>query len=218
MPPAPSFNKSQVSTSGQRGPVGTALAACMAIDVLSLVDPAVGAVADLKAATATVAAIVALDADDLLTAGKTKLAAHTGRNLTFTTAGATASDAPANVVIVGKLNGVAVTETLALSQTAATATGVKCYDEITSITYPAADGTGATIAIGIGDKFAFPTKVKVRGAAMGILKELEDNAEATAGTLVLPATCDPNGNYTANSAPDGALDFTVYYEREPPTL
>lgn len=213
----PSFKRTQLAVSGQRR-LGGALAACMALDVLSLVDPAVGAIADMKAATATVASIVTLGPTDFLSAGKTKLLAHTGRNLTFTTAGGTAADAPATATIVGTLGGVAVTEVLSLAQTAATVVSIKCYDTITSIVYPAADGTGATVAIGIGDKFAFPTAPKVRGAAMGILKELEDNAAATAGTLVLPATSDPNGNYTANSAPNGALDFTVYYEREPPTL
>lgn len=105
--------------------------------------------AGLKAATATVASPVTLTATDLLSAGVDVLDAHP-RRLTFTTAGATASDAPATVDISGTVNNVAQTESgLALSQTAGSVTSTKAWDGTgLTITYPAADGTGATIAIG----------------------------------------------------------------------
>lgn len=110
----------------------------------------------LKAATATVASIVTLGPADLLDAGEAMLLKHP-RQLTFTTAGVTAADAPATVTITGTdMNGTVQSETLALAQTAAAVTSVKAYRTITSIVYPAADGTGATIAIGIGAAFVYP--------------------------------------------------------------
>ena len=123
----------------------------------NLVGLAAPGAAVLKAATATVAAPVTVLPAGLLAAGLAQLAAHP-RPLTFTTAGGTAADAPANVVITGTdMNGAAQSETLALAQTAAAVTSVKAYKTIVSIVYPAADGTGATIAIGIGAAYIYPT-------------------------------------------------------------
>lgn len=103
----------------------------------------------LKAATATVASIVVLAPADLLAAGLAMLVAWP-RQLVFTTAGGTPADAPANAVIVGTDQyGVAQTETVVLAQTATTATSTKYWKTITTITYPAADGTAGTVAIGI---------------------------------------------------------------------
>lgn len=105
--------------------------------------------AGLMAATASVAAPVVQTTADLLNAGEALLAVYP-RRLTFTTAGVTPADAPASVDIVGTVGGVPVTETLNLAQTATMVTSVNAYQEITSLTYPAADGTAATIAIGYG--------------------------------------------------------------------
>lgn len=106
--------------------------------------------AGLKAATATVASPVILTSADLLDAGEALLATYP-RRLVFTTAGATASDAPATAAIVGTdYADAAQTETVTLAQTATTASSTKAWKTITTITYPAADGTGATIAIGYG--------------------------------------------------------------------
>jgi hypothetical protein len=118
----------------------------------------------LKAATATVAAPVTVLPAGLLAAGIAMLAKH-ARQITFTTAGTTPADAPANVVITGvDHTGAVATETLALAQTAATATSVKAYKSITSLVYPAADGTGATVAIGIGAAFVYPATATVKAA------------------------------------------------------
>lgn len=123
----------------------------------NLVGTAAPGAAVLKAATATVASVVTLLPASLLAAGLAQLAAHP-RPLTFTTAGTTPADAPANVVITGTdQNGAAISETLALAQSAAAVTSVKAYKTITSLVYPAADGTGATVAIGIGAAWIYPT-------------------------------------------------------------
>ncbi len=125
-------------------------AAAIAVDEFTnLPGLAAPGAAVLLAATATVASIVTVLPAGLLAAGLAMLAAWP-RQLTFTTAGSTASDAPANVVITGTDHlGAAASETLVLAQTATVVTSVKIYSAITSIVYPAADGTGATVSIGI---------------------------------------------------------------------
>jgi len=115
--------------------------------------------AGLKAATATVASTVTVLPGGLLSAGIAALLANP-RKLRFTTAGGTPADAPANVVITGTdYTGAAQSETLALAQTASSATSTKVYASITSLAYPAADGTAATIAVGYEDAFASAAEV-----------------------------------------------------------
>lgn len=105
--------------------------------------------AGLLAATATVAAPVTVLAASLLAGGVAAILAQP-RRLVFTTGGVTPSDAPASVTIVGTdYADAAQTESaLALSQIAGSVTSTKAFKTITSIAYLAADGTGATIAIG----------------------------------------------------------------------
>lgn len=104
----------------------------------------------LKAATATVGDEVVLTEADLLEAGLALLATYP-RRLSFTTAGSTAADAPASADIVGTdYADAAQTETVTIGQTATTVFSTKAWKTITSITYPAADGTDATVAIGYG--------------------------------------------------------------------
>lgn len=133
------------------------LAGFVAEEWTNLVGTAAPGAAVLKAATATVASVVTVLPAGLLAAGLAQLAAHP-RPLTFTTAGTTPADAPANVVITGTdQNGTVISETLVLAQTAAAVTSVKAYKTIVSIVYPAADGTGATVAIGIAAAYIYPT-------------------------------------------------------------
>lgn len=210
-----SFNYRRLATL-QRGPAAKALAACLAIDVAELVDPAAGAADDLLNATATVASPVTVLAAAMKAPGLAKLAAHGARKVTFTTAGTTA-DAPATVDIVGEdIDGNAISETLALAQTAAAVTSVKAYSTLTSVTYPAADGTSATIAIGIADVFGLPSKVRDLGGGPNILREIEDGADVTtAGTFESAATSAPYGSWAPDTTPDGSADFGLVYEHDP---
>ncbi len=209
------LSRTKYANSGQRNH-GKALAFMLPADVLELVDaPAASAVAIL-AATATVAAPVTLTqaAGDLLTGGLAELAARPGgRQITFTTGGATPADAPANAVVTGlDSNGDVATETVALSQTAAAATSLTCWKDITSVAYPAADGTAATVSIGYNDTFGLPSPAKLRGGGVAAIYELEDGAVPTAGTLTDTTNAAPNGGYSPDSTPNGALDFHLAYE------
>lgn len=195
---------------------GRALAFMLPVDVLELTDPPTLDVDGLKVATATVAAPVTLtkDGGDFIANGLAELAAVPGgRQLTFTTAGSTPADAPATATVVGlDSNGNEATEVVTLAQTAAAATSATCWTDITSITYPAADGTDATIAIGWNNVFGLPSKAFLRGGGIPVVFELEDGAAPTAGTFIAPASAAPNGGYTPNSTPNGSLDFHLCYE------
>lgn len=184
------------------------------LHVQTWTDPAAASTTALKTATATVASTVTILAAALSAGGKNALAAYP-RNITFTTAGGTASDAPATATITGTdIDDNALTETVTLSQTAATASGVKAFKTITSIAYPAADGTGATVAIGIGNVFGLAKKAKTRAGTVAVIKEHAAGAIVTNGTFVVPATGAPYGTYSPNTAPDGSNDYCVIFERD----
>lgn len=116
------------------------------------------------------------------------------------TAGGTAGDIKAIQVIVAgtNINDEAITETLPAFtvDTAGTVLGAKAFKTVTSITIPAHDGTGATTAIGFGDKIGLPDFLPfgntVIAAAVG------GTREATAPTVVADDneleknTVDPN--------------------------
>lgn len=146
-----------------------------------LAQPAASAAA-LKAATATVASVVVLTTADLLDPGEAAILANP-RKLTFTTAGGTPADAPANVVIVGTdKNDVVNGETLNLAQTGTAVTSVNRYKTITSLTYPAADGTDATIAIGYAasaDLGGAPYRLAVCTGAGDFVFQLPDGNSVT---------------------------------------
>lgn len=181
-----------------------------ALCVVEYTNPLTAAAAGLKAATATVAAVTTLNEADLLQAGRTELAANP-RNVTFTTAGTTPADAPANAVITGfDADGKPQTETVTLAQTAAAAAGVKGWSKITKIVYPAADGTGATVSVGFGVVLGLPKKPQARAGLTTPIREIAIGAAVTTGTF--DAT---NKTYTPAAAPNGTNDYCVYYEYDP---
>jgi|HigsolmetaAR201D_1030396.scaffolds.fasta_scaffold26948_1 hypothetical protein len=181
-----------------------------AIAVVEFTNPAAAGAELLKAATATVAAPVVLTKADLLSGGLTTLA-NEPRNLTFTTGGSTPSDAPATATITGKgPNGVPQTETVTLAQTATVATGTKLWTDIEKIEYPPADGTDATVSIGIGSAMYLPKKPKERAGLAVIIREVAAGAAVTTGTLNAAES-----SYTPATAPNGTNDYAVYYEYDP---
>ena len=164
----------------------------------------------LLAATATTVAVQTVLEAGLLTPGKAELAANP-RNVTFTTAGGTAADAPATALITGfDAEGKAQTETVNIAQTATTAAGVKAWSSITSIVYAAGDGTDATVSIGFGVVLGLKKTPKVRAGLATPIKEIVAGSVVTNGTI--SAT---NKTYTPNSAPDDSSDYAVFYEYDP---
>lgn len=189
-----------------RSDLARVLGAMAAISVDEFTNPAAAGAADLEAATATVAAQRVVTT--FLAGGLAKLAAYP-RNITFTTAGSTPADAPASATIVGTYRGKPQTETVNVAQTATIATGTKPFSTITSITFTAADGTDATVSIGVGAGLGVGQLPKSRAGAVTIMHEI------AAGSVVTNGALTAEGLYTPNSAPNGTNDYAVYYECRP---
>lgn len=186
----------------------------MAVDEYT--DEPVEDIDAIVVALATVAAAVTLSGADLDgVVGGADMDAP--RNLSFTTAGGTPADAPATADVVGKdINGKTLTETVTLAQTASTVYSVKAFKSVTSISYPAADGPNATVAVGFGPAMGLSKPLVSRAGAAAVFQEVEAGtvlaADAVTGTFVDAATSGPNGTYTPATAQDGANDYAVYYE------
>lgn len=177
-------------------------------------NPAATSATGLKNAAATVADVVTYTAADLKSAGKADMLANP-RTITFTTAGVTPADAPANVVITGTdVDGNSISETLSLAQVADIVESVKAYKTITSLVFPAAQGTAATIAIGLGTKLGLRKKLKSRAGLATCIKEIAAGAVVTNGVFTAAATSAPNGLYAPNANPDGSKDYCIYYESD----
>lgn len=188
-----------------RADVARTLLPLAAITVEEFTNPAATDAAGLEAATATT--VAPRTVTSFLAPGIAALAAF-GRNVTFTTAGGTAADAPASALVTGtNMDDVAQTETVNLAQTAATVAGVKIFKTIDSVAYAAADGTGATVSIGFGSLLGLTKTPKTRAGLAAIIREIAVGALVTTG--VLNAT---NRSYAPASAPNGTNDYCVYYE------
>lgn len=103
--------------------------------------------------------------------------------------------------------GVTIVET---SGSGTSMAGAKAFKTITSVV-PSANITGATV--GTGDKIGLPLRLPGVGY---VLKEIQDEAAATAGTVVAGVTSaatattgDVRGTYDPNSACNGALSFKL---------
>jgi hypothetical protein len=191
------------------------LSSFVPIDAYEITDAAAAAAAALRAGFATTVAVQVWLAADLLAPGKAALAAYP-RRVQFTTAGGTPAHAPATATVAGKdAKGLALEETINLAQTATTADGVKFFSEITSVTFSAGDGTGATIAMGFTAAIGFKETPKLRNAAVAAVQEFTNGVPSgTRGTYITPASGAPYGGVTFNTAPNGTNDYTVYFERE----
>lgn len=115
--------------------------------------------------------------------------------------------------ITGTRLGRAVTEAWSVTAgtTSKTFTGAVAFDTVTSITeVVAADASANTIIMGTGKVLGLIAK----SSYPRMLGELEDASVPTAGTIVVASTsanADARGTYAPNSAPNGSLDFTIWY-------
>lgn len=127
------------------------------------------------------------------------------------TAGGTAGDIKAiQVTVAGTdIDGNAISEVLPAFtvDTAGSVTGSKAFKTITSITIPAHDGTGATTAVGVGDKLGLPVKLSrntVIAAYLGGTKEGTAPTVAVSATALESNTVDLN---SANNSTEVVIDF-----------
>lgn len=180
--------------------------AAIAIDEFT--NPAAPGAADLLAATASTVAVQTYTAAQLLAPGLAKLAAYP-RNVTFTTAGVTPTDAPDTVTVVGTYRGKAQSETISVAQTATIANGTKPFSTITSITYAAGQGTAATVSIGVGQGLGVSQVPLSRAGLVAPVREIAVGAAVTTGALTA------TGLYTPATAENGTNDYAVFYEYDP---
>jgi hypothetical protein len=137
-------------------------------------------------------------AADVVTTGITNPAVP--RNITAT-AGGTAGDIKAVQVVVEGTNYAdeAISETLPIFtvNTAGSVEGSKAFKTVTKITIPAHDGTGATTAIGFGDKLGLPYKLAHNTVLAAYLNNVK---ESTAPTVAVSATAVESNTIDLNSA------------------
>jgi hypothetical protein len=101
---------------------------------------------------------------------------------------------------------------------AGAAAGKKAFKTVTSVEV---DGNSSAVTVGTGDVLGLPVGLVKTGQ---VLKELQDGAAATAGTVVAAVqsaatatTGDVRGTYDPNSACNGALSFTLIVALRDPT-
>lgn len=135
------------------------------------------------------------------------------RNITVTTAGATPADAPATALVTGKdIFGNVMTETLNIPQTATIAVGAKAFASVSSIVEAAGEGTAATMSYGTGALIGLAKPIKTRAGLTAPVREIANAAVVTNGVFATTAVGVPNGTYAPNSAPNGALNYALFYE------
>ena len=99
------------------------------------------------------------------------------------TAGGTSGDIKAVAVIIAGTNfeDVAITETLPVFtlDTPGTVEGLKAFKTVTSITVPAADGLGATVSIGFGEKLGLPSRLAHNTVTRTFLNNTKEGTDPT---------------------------------------
>lgn len=183
-----------------------------AIAIEEFIDPIAADPNGLVLSQASVAAPVVLTgaALDGLLGGTTF---DPPRNVTVSTAGVTAADAPATMNVTGTdINDAPLTEVVTVAQTATIAAGVKAFKTFTQIDFPAADGTDALLEVGIGEVFGLAKPIKSRAGLAALSLEIEAGVVVATGTVVDAATADPNGTYEPAVVADAANDYAVQYE------
>jgi hypothetical protein len=134
------------------------------------------------------------------------------RNVTLTVA--TTNQSGINFTVYGTdVYGAAMAEVIA-GPNANTVGGVKAFKTVTKVAANAAIATNG-VSVGFGNVLGFPVHVPIGGL---VLKEIQDNALATAGTIVpglnpltkaLNNNADVRGTYLPNATPDGSKSFSL---------
>lgn len=126
------------------------------------------------------------------------------RNITATAGGTAADIAAVSVIVWGKdyaNSSIADTLTAFTVNTAGTIQGTLAFKSIDSVYIPLHDGTGATTAIGWGDKLGLPLKLSHNTV---IFAFLGNTKEGTAPTVVANATVLSRNTIDLNSALNGS--------------
>jgi hypothetical protein len=163
------------------------------------------------------------DADETVNSGTTEWQnvdeLDPPRNVTITTTSHSDIDAVA-VVITGKVrdsNGDLIdqTDTITLTNDGNTTdAGTKAFSIFQSAFIPLQTGTGGELDFGFGDIIGLPSPMKTRAGLLAPIREISDGVELTTGTFTTAAAKPPNGTYLGAQTPDGAEDYSLFYETD----
>lgn len=158
--------------------------------------------------TATTNVEVVYEAGDLLQTTLTY-----ARRVTITSTSNAAFTSVAVVIVGTDINGNALSDTITTTAGGgATDSSSAAFATIESITIPAQGGAGATYTIGFGAGLGLSKPLRARQGVNVVLREHAAGSLVTNGTFVLPASAEPYGLYTPNSAPNGTNDYAILYE------
>lgn len=135
------------------------------------------------------------------------------RNVTLTLSGTAANiDGAVDPTVTGiNLMGESVTETFdATENTAGTLTGALCFKDITSLTFPAQDGTNVSLAVGFGNKFGAPITMWVGGGTTAGGQVLLTNCNGSTnegGTWTVDDDEIEKNGFTPTTACNGSIDW-----------
>ena len=186
-------------------PLGAGLLQAYDSRTVSRLVPAEHTWSATEAATASTTAVHAAvtDTGTAQTITTSITAPPCARNITATAGGTSADVAAIQVVITGTdMEGNVITETLPAFtvNTTGSVVGSKAFATVTSIYIPAHDGTGATTAIGFGDKLGLPYKF-ARNPVMRSF--LGTTLEGTAATVAVSSSDLESNTVDLNSALNG---------------
>lgn len=111
------------------------------------------------------------------------------RQIQFTTAGSTPAHQPATATIYGKdERGKPQTEVVPLKQEAGLFLSAFFYSDVDKVELSAGQGTGATLAIGLGAKIGLKQKVLSRAGRVAVIQEVAAGSVVTNGVVATAAT------------------------------
>jgi hypothetical protein len=173
-----------------------------------------------KVSAATSNAVLAATAT--VVAGRTITSGITNpdvpRNLTITTGGTTANIAAGSVVIYGtNIEGKPISENFTMADNLnGSVTGNKAFKTVTSVVFPAADGTAATISVGTGAKLGLNHRLVPDKSSIVVIQDTAIDGTAPA-LQSAPSASSINGDQlelntiTPATTPDGSTFLTIVY-------
>jgi hypothetical protein len=165
-----------------------------AITVEEFTNALASASNNMMAATASVASVVtllpaAVGATGKLTQATIDNLAAAPRQLSFATAGSTPAHQPDTCTVYGKdERGKPQVEVVTLKQTADSVLTANFWSDIEKVVLAAGQGTGATLAIGLGLKIGLSQKVVSRAGRVAVIQEVSGGSVVTTGTVALSST------------------------------
>lgn len=177
-----------------RSDLARTLGGLAAITVEEFINALASAANNMMAATASAASAVTLlpaatGATGKLTQATITNLAAAPRQLSFTTAGSTPAHQPDTCTVYGKdERGKPQVEVVTLKQTADAALTTNFWSDVDRVVLAVGQGTGATLAVGLGLKIGLSQKVRSRAGRVAVIQEVSGGTVLATGTVALATT------------------------------